>query len=281
MKNWFITGVSTGLGRALAKAALAQGDTVVGTVRSQETAQAFEALCPGRAHALRLDVTDETAVKAVVDVAEIITGGLDVIVNNAGQGFTGAIEETSLAEARAVFDVNVFGPMAVMQAALPYLRARRRGHIVNITSVSGLACWHGTALYGASKFALDCIGRTLAQEVAPLGIKVTNVAPGGMRTAFAAAGLPGAAPRIADYADTAHQARAVLQGHHGDEPSDPARAAQAILAAVAATDPPLLLLLGEDSLRYVEHEFAALSADIARWMPLTLSVAHRDGTVVA
>ncbi|HEY0271169.1 MAG TPA: oxidoreductase [Sphingomonas sp.] len=276
MANWFITGVSTGLGRALAEAVLAQGNVVVGTVRSAEAAGAFGAVVPGRAHGLVMDVTDEAAVLAAVAEAEALTGGLDVVVNNAGHGFTGAIEETSLADAKALFDVNLFGPMAVIKAVLPYLRARRRGHIVNITSVSGLATWNGTGLYGASKFALECIGRTLAQEVAPLGITVINVAPGGLRTAFAAGGLPGAEPAIADYAGTAHTARPILTGHHGTEPSDPALAAQAIMAVVAAADPPVLLLLGADALGYAEKEFAMLAGDIARWKPLTLSVAATD-----
>ena len=276
MANWFITGVSTGLGRALAGLLLSQDNVVVGTVRSDGAARAFGALSPGRAHALVMDVTDEAAVQAAVAQAEELTGGLEFVVNNAGHGFTGAIEETSLADAKALFDVNVFGPMAVMKAVLPYLRARRHGHIINITSVSGLAAWNGTALYGATKFALECLGRTLAQEVAPLGIKVTNVAPGGLRTAFSASAMPGAEPTIADYAETAHTARPVLLGHHGSEPSDPALAAQAIVAAAAAADPPLLLLLGADALGYVESEFAALAADIARWKPLTLSVAAMD-----
>jgi NAD(P)-dependent dehydrogenase (short-subunit alcohol dehydrogenase family) len=276
MRNWFITGVSTGLGRALAQAALAEGDTVVGTVRSGAASDSFEALAPGRAIAMILDVTDAAAVKAVVDAVEARTGGLDLIVNNAGHGFTGAIEETSIADAKALFDVNVWGAMAVIQAALPHLRARRAGHIVNVTSVSGHACWNGTALYGASKFALECIGRTLAQEVAPLGIKVTNVAPGGLRTEFAATHLPGAEPSIADYAETAHTARPVLLGHHGGEPSDPMLAARAILAAVAAADPPLLLLLGQDALGYFEREQAMLAADVARWKPMTLSVACEE-----
>jgi NAD(P)-dependent dehydrogenase (short-subunit alcohol dehydrogenase family) len=190
-----------------------------------------------------------------------------------GLGYTGAIEETPLADAKALFDVNVWGALAVMQAALPYLRARRGGHIVNVGSISGMACWNGTGIYGASKFALDCIGRTLAQEVNPLGIRVTNVAPGGMRTEFAAGRLLGADPTIADYADTAHVARAVLTSHHGEEPSDPAKIAQAILTAVAAEDPPLVLLLGADALGYAEHEFAMLQNQFAAWRDLTVSVA--------
>lgn len=277
MRNWFITGVSTGLGNALARAALGAGDTVVGTIRSDADLAAFEAIAPGRAIGLKLDVTDPAAVTAVVDEAERRTGGLDVVVNNAGVGYTGAIEETSIADAKALFDVNVWGALAVIQAALPHLRARRSGHIVNIGSISGLACWHGTALYGASKFALDCLGRTLAQEVNPLGIKVTNVAPGGMRTEFAASRLWGAAPTIADYAETAHMAREVLLGHHGEEPSDPDRAAQAILAALAEPEAPLVLLLGTDALGYAKREFAMLGDQVARWEGLTTSVAAVDG----
>ena len=273
MRNWFITGVSTGLGRALAEAALAAGDRVVGTVRGPVAAAAFEALSPGRATAMVLDVTDLAAVPAVAAAAEALLGHIDIAVNNAGHGYTGAIEETPIADAKALFDVNVWGAMAVLQAVLPAMRARKAGHIVNITSVSGLACWHGTGLYGASKFALDCIGRTLAQEVGPLGIKVTNVAPGGLRTEFAAAHLPGAAPAIADYAGTAHIAREVLTGHHGEEPSDPALAAQAILAMVEMPEPPLVLLLGKDAYGYATREFAMLSAQFEGLKDLTLSCA--------
>ena len=185
MANWFITGVSTGLGRALAEAALTKGDTVVGTLRSADQVTAFDLFAPGRAHGVLMDVTDEEMVRDAIGRAERLTGGLDVVVNNAGRGLTGAIEETSLDEARALFEVNIFGPLAVIRAALPYLRSRKSGHIVNITSVSGLAAWAGTGIYGASKFALECIGRTLAQELEPLGIHVTNVAPGGLRTEFA------------------------------------------------------------------------------------------------
>jgi NAD(P)-dependent dehydrogenase (short-subunit alcohol dehydrogenase family) len=276
MKNWFITGISTGLGNALARAALADGNVVVGTARSASAVAAFEAIAPGRSIGLLLDVTDLAAVTAAVDEAERRTGGLDVVVNNAGLGYTGAIEETSIADAKALFDVNVWGALAVIQAALPYMRARRSGHIVNIGSISGLACWNGTALYGASKFALDCIGRTLAQEVNPLGIKVTNVAPGGMRTEFAASRLLGAEPTIADYAETAHMARTVLMGHHGEEPSDPDLTAQAILLALAEPEPPLLLLLGNDALGYARSEFAMLGAQLERWKGLSTSVAAVD-----
>ncbi|MBD3760399.1 oxidoreductase [Rhizorhabdus sp.] len=273
MANWFVTGVSTGLGRALAEAALAKGDTVVGTVRAADQVTAFDLLAPGRAHGLLMDVTNEEMVRDAIDRAERLTGGLNVVVNNAGRGLTGAVEETSLDEARALFEVNIFGPLAVIRAALPYLRSRKSGHIVNITSVSGLAAWAGTGIYGASKFALECIGRTLAQELEPLGIHVTNVAPGGLRTEFAGEALADVGSHIADYAPTAHQARPTLIGHRGQEPSEPALAAKAIIAAVEAAQPPLLLLLGTDALKYAEHEFDALRADITLWKPVTLAVA--------
>jgi NAD(P)-dependent dehydrogenase (short-subunit alcohol dehydrogenase family) len=276
MANWFITGVSSGLGRALAKAALDDGQIVVGTLRQMEGAAALEALAPGRMHVLRADVTDEAMVRAAIAEAEAITGGLDVVVNNAGQGLTGAIEETGLDQVRALFEVNVLGPLAVIRAALPYLRARKRGHIVNITSVSGLAAWHGTGIYGASKFAMECIGRTLAQEIAPIGIKVTNVAPGGFRSEFAGASLGDAEGHIDDYAETAHQARKILLGYKGKEPSDPVLAARAIIDAVGMETPPLLLLLGADALKYAENEFAALGDEMTRWRDLTLSVAAVD-----
>ena len=276
MANWFITGVSTGLGRALAEAALTKGDTVVGTLRSADQVTAFDLFAPGRAHGVLMDVTDEEMVRDAIGRAERLTGGLDVVVNNAGRGLTGAIEETSLDEARALFEVNIFGPLAVIRAALPYLRSRKSGHIVNITSVSGLAAWAGTGIYGASKFALECIGRTLAQELEPLGIHVTNVAPGGLRTEFAGETLADVESHIADYSPTAHQARPILIGHSGQEPSDPALAAKAIIAAVGAAQPPLLLLLGADALKYAEHEFEALTADIARWKPVTLAVASKQ-----
>lgn len=272
MANWFITGVSTGLGRELAIAALEAGHVVVGTVRSVAALETFAKLHPERAIGMELDVTDEAAVARVVTEAERVTGKLDIIVNNAGHGYTGAIEETPIADAKAMFDVNLWGAMAVIQAALPFLRARKAGHIVNVSSVSGLACWAGIGLYSASKFALDCLSRTLAQEVGPLGIKVTTVAPGGMRTEFAATRLPGAEPTIADYEGTGHFARQSLLAGKGTEPSDPELAAKAILKALAEPEPPLLLLLGKDALKYYRMDAAMLAGEADKWEALTLSV---------
>ena len=276
MTTWLITGIGSGFGRTLGEAALARGDTVVGTTRNAEGRAAFEALAPGRAHALVLDLRDEAAVHAAVAEAELLTGGIDRLVNNAGYGLVGAIEEVSLAEARALFDINVFAPIAMIQAVLPGMRARGRGHIVNITSVSGFAPWGGTGLYGASKYAFECIGQTLAQEVAPFGIRVTNVAPGGFRTGFAGQALNVAGREIAAYEDGAHAARRSLQSNTGKEKGDPNLAAAAILTALDAPEPPLHLLLGADALHYARDQFAFVESQIATWEMLSLATAFRD-----
>lgn len=273
MTTWLITGVSSGFGHAIAKAALDRGDMVCGTLRNPDACSAFEALAPGRAHALLLDVTDEDQAHAVAAKAEEITGGIDRLVNNAGHGMVGAIEETGLAQVRNLFEVNLLGSIAMIQAVLPAMRARRSGTIINITSVSGLAPWSGTGIYGASKYALECIGQTLAQEVAPLGIRVINVAPGGFRTDFASRSMAVADRTIADYGETAHQAQRIFEEGAGREPGDPERAATAILSVSDAAEPPLHLLLGADALHYVEDHFAAIAADMTAWREVSLSTA--------
>ncbi len=276
-KGWLITGVSSGLGRALGQAALARGDAVAGTCRGAEDAAAFAALAPGRAFGFALDVADEAAVGRIVDQAEAAlrqagAGGIGVLVNNAGYGLVGAVEEASLAEARAQFEVNVFGPLALIKAVLPLMRGRRAGHVINVTSVSGLAAWAGTGIYCASKFALEGLGETLAQETAELGIQVTNVEPGGMRTDYAGRSLVHAAQTIADYDGLARQARHILADHAGHEPGDPARVAQAIVDVAGAPGAPLHLLLGADAQHYAMRKLEALAADFERWKALTLSV---------
>jgi NAD(P)-dependent dehydrogenase (short-subunit alcohol dehydrogenase family) len=267
-KTWMITGVSGGLGREIARAALARGDTVVGTVRQPEAAAAFETL---GGHALILDVTDEAAVKSAVAKAEAMTGQIDVLVNNAGYGLVGAVEEASLDEVRKQFEVNVFGPLAVLKAALPAMRARRAGRVINITSVSGLAVWAGTGVYCASKWALEGLTQTLAQEVAELGIKVVNVAPGGLRTDFAAGSKVVVADKLSDYDGLARDAERIMADHAGQEPGDPAKAAQAILTIADIEDPPMHLLLGEDALKYAGYAAQGLAADIDAWKALSLS----------
>lgn len=267
-KTWMITGVSGGLGREIALAALARGDIVVGTVRKPEAAAAFEAL-GGRA--LILDVTDEAAVTSAVAQAETVTGQIDILVNNAGYGLVGAVEEASLDEVRKQFEVNVFGPLAVLKAVLPAMRARRAGRIINITSVSGLAVWAGTGVYCASKWALEGLTQTLAQEVAELGIKVVNVAPGGLRTDFAAGSKIVVASKLSDYDGLARDAEKIMAEHAGQEPGDPAKAAQAILTIADVENPPMHLLLGEDALKYAGYAAKGLAADIHAWNALSLS----------
>ncbi|MDB5417611.1 MAG: short-chain dehydrogenase/reductase [Phenylobacterium sp.] len=276
MGAWLITGVGGGLGRALAKAVLDAGHQVAGTVRQPAARAEFEAIAPGRAHGFLADMADEASVRAAVEQAETALGGLDVLVNNAGYGLVGAIEEASLAEVRAQFEVNVFGPVAAIQAVLPHFRRRGRGHIINITSVSGLAAWAGTGVYCGSKHALEGIGRTLAQEVAGFGIKVTNVEPGGMRTDYAGRSMIVTAQKIADYADTAHNAERILAEHAGHEAGDPAKVAAAILKIVESPDPPVQLLLGADAVHYATQSMAAFQEEFGRWAALSLSTGFPD-----
>jgi len=272
-QTWLITGVSGGLGREIALAALARGDVVVGTVRRARDADAFELL---GGHALVLDVTDEAAVRAGVAQAEAVTGKIDILVNNAGYGLVGAVEEASLDEVRAQFETNVLGPLALLKAVLPAMRARRAGRIINITSVSGLAVWAGTGVYCASKWALEGLTQTLAAEVAELGINIINVAPGGLRTDFSTGSKAIVAHKIADYDGLAREAERIMADHAGHEPGDPAKAAQAILAVADAAAPPMHLLLGEDALKYAGYASQALQADIEAWKDLTLSIGFAD-----
>lgn len=280
MVNWLITGVGNGLGRELARAALARGDRVAGTVRRVGDLAAFEALAPGRASGILLDLADlasdpSAAMRAVAQAQEAL-GPIDRLVNNAGFGMVGAIEETSITQAKALFDVNVFGAMAMIQAVLPAMRARRSGMIVNVTSLSGWAPWWGTGIYGASKYALECIGQTLAQELRPLGIHVANVAPGGLRTGFAGSRLAEAERSIADYDSGARQSKLMLAAGHGKEAGDPAKAAAAIVQALDDPQPPFHLFLGEDALRHGREHFEFVEGELARWEQLSLSIGH-DG----
>lgn len=273
-RTWFITGVSSGLGRALTQAALNAGDIVAGTVRREADRQAFEDL-GASAIGLMMDVADEAQVHAAVTAAESRMGQIDVLVNNAGYGLIGAIEEISLAEMRAQFEVNVFGALAVIQAALPAMRARRAGRILTVTSVSGLAAWGGSGIYCASKFALEGACQALAQEVAEFGIQVTNIAPGGLRTDYAGRSLVLSDRTMADYEGrAAHFPRKVLVEHAGHESGDPAKAAQAILAVAAAEHPPMHLLLGSDAVHYATRAAGQFQTDLSDWLDQTLSISR-------
>jgi NAD(P)-dependent dehydrogenase (short-subunit alcohol dehydrogenase family) len=276
MANWLITGVSSGFGRALAEAVLAKGDTVAGTVRNEAAKSEFEKLAPGKAVGIRLDVTDQASVRRGVEDAEKKTGGIDVLVNNAGYGLEGAVEEVTLEQIRSQFEVNVFGAVSVIQAALPYMRKRRAGHIVNITSMGGLTAFPGVGIYNGSKFALEGISEALAKEVKPLGIKVTIVAPGSFRTDWAGRSMVHVDGPIADYEATAGAFRKSLAHRNGRQAGDPQKAAEAIITAVASADPPLHLLLGPDALRFVGEKLGALQAEILKWAPVSAATNFSD-----
>jgi len=269
-KTLLITGVSSGFGRALAQAALAAGHRVVGTVRSPQAQQAFEALGAGAVGRV-LDVTDFDAIPGVVDGIEADIGPLDVLVNNAGYGHEGVLEESALDALRRQFDVNVFGAVAMIKAVLPGMRRRRRGHIVNITSMGGFITMPGIAYYCGSKFALEGMSETLGKEVAPLGIHVTAVAPGAFRTDWAGRSMVRTPRSIADYDALFDPIREARQSRSGHQPGDPAKAARAILTLLDAPHPPAHLLLGSDALELVRGKLAALEAELATWEAVTRS----------
>ncbi len=270
-KLLLITGVSSGFGRALAQQALADGHRVVGTVRNAQAAEAFAAMCPARAHARILDVTQFDAIDGVVADIEANVGAVDVLVNNAGYGHEGILEESPLSDMRRQFDVNVFGPVAMMKAVLPFMRARRRGHIVNITSMGGYITMPGIAYYCGSKFALEGISDTLAREVRPFGIAVTAIAPGSFRTDWAGRSMQRSARSIADYDALFDPVRKAREDKSGKQPGDPARAARAILAVIEADAPPTHLLLGSDALQLVRGKLADLGRDLDAWEEVSVS----------
>ncbi|ABX18216.1 oxidoreductase [Burkholderia multivorans] len=270
-KLLLITGVSSGFGRALAQAALEAGHTVVGTVRSEQAAREFEALGAPRAVARVLDLTDFDAIEGVVAEIERTVGAIDVLVNNAGYGHEGVMEESPLSELRRQFDVNVFGAVAMMKAVLPFMRMRRRGHIVNITSMGGHITMPGLTYYCGSKFALEGISDALRQEVAPLGIAVTAVAPGSFRTDWAGRSMVRTPRSIADYDGLFDPVRAARVARSGKQPGDPHKAARAILAVLAAEQPPAHLLLGSDALGLVTQRLSAWQDEIRAWEALTVS----------
>ena len=275
-RTFLITGVSSGFGRAFARAALDDGHVVIGTVRDDAAAAAFTTLDATRARAVKLDVTDFDAIAPCVAALDRETP-IDVLVNNAGYGHEGVVEESPLDELRRQFDVNVFGAVAMTKAVLPNMRRRRRGHIVNVTSMGGTITMPGIAYYCGSKFALEGISDALAQEVAPLGIKVTALAPGSFRTDWAGRSMVRSDRSIADYDALFGPIRRAREEKHGRQAGDPARAARVLLDVVGSDDPPVHLLLGSDALALVEASLAARAAEVTRWAPVSRSTDFVDG----
>jgi NAD(P)-dependent dehydrogenase (short-subunit alcohol dehydrogenase family) len=267
---WLITGVSSGFGRELARAVLARGETVAGTLRRAEQLEEFRALAPGRAYAYQLDVTDHPTVATVIERVRREAGEIDVLVNNAGYGLFGAVEEVSDAEARRVMETNFFGLLEVTREVLPGMRRRRGGHIVNFSSVAGFMGLPGCGLYCASKYAVEGLSEALALEVAGFGIKVMLVEPGGFRTNFAGGSKVFASRVITDYAGSpAAKTRDLMNQYGGREPGDPAKAAEAVLRAVDSPDTPLRLVLGADALDRARAKLSALEKNYAAWESVT------------
>ena len=271
-KTFLITGVSSGIGRALAEAVLAAGGQVAGTLRKSAQAAEFEALAPGRALALIADVTDPASVEAAVAKAVEAFGRIDVVANNAGAGTVGAVEETSLEEMRDIFELNVFGQFNVLKAVLPVLRRQQSGHVLTFSAIGGFTGFPGLGVYSAAKAAADVMSEALAQEVAGFGIKTTVLTLGIFRTRFASSSLRFTQSRIAEYADTpAGTFRGFIGGLDGKQPNDPDQAARAILEIVEAEAPPLHLPLGADAVGVMRKKLAAVGSDINTWEALAAS----------
>ena len=269
-KTFLITGVSSGFGRALAEAAVNDGHVIAGTVRNDADKQKFEALGRG-AHALILDVTNTEAIAHAVADIENRIGAIDVLVNNAGYGHEGILEESSIADPRRQFEVNVFGAVAMIQAVLPSMRKRRFGHILNITSMGGIITLPGLSYYHGSKFALEGISESLGKEVEHLGIKVTAVEPGGFRTDWAGRSMARAGRSIGDYDAIIEPVRKRRMELNGWQIGDPQKAAQAMLKVALSDNPPAHLLLGSDAVRLVDEKIKSLLADFDAWKSVSLS----------
>lgn len=270
-KILLITGVSSGFGRAFSEAAVAAGHQVIGTVRRDDDRASFEAIFPGRAHAVVFDVTDFDAIDRVVTSILAKFDHIDVLINNAGYGHEGVLEESPIEAMRRQFEVNVFGAVAMMKTVLPSMRQRRSGHIVNMSSMAGYVPLPGIAYYAGSKFALEGITGVLAKEVAAFGIKVTAIAPGSFRTDWAGRSMIRSERSVADYDALFDPIRTAREEKNGQQSGDPARAAQALLQLINAERPPVHLLLGNDALGIVRRYMAELDAQITAWEPLSRS----------
>ncbi len=269
-KVWIITGCSTGFGRDLAKEVLRNGDKVAVTARNPDDVKDIVVNAGNNAIALKLDVTKPDEIEAAVQQTIATFGRIDVLVNNAGIGYFGAIEESEDAAVRKMFEINVFGLAKMTQAVLPFMRKQRAGHIVNIASIGGLRSFPAVGFYNATKYAVDGLSEALAKETAHLGIKVTIVCPSGFRTDWAGRSAENSNIVIEDYATTAGQNKADIRGYSGNQPGDPVRAAKAIVKAVDSDKPPLRLLLGVAALKGARVKLDELKHDFDTWEETTV-----------
>jgi len=278
-KVYLITGTSTGFGRSLAEAVLERGDKVVLTARKPEQVAQLAQANPENAIAIRLDVTNAEEREAAVQATIERFGRIDVLVNNAGQGSLGAIEGFSSEQIRKQFEVNCFGVIEMTRAVLPLMRHQKSGHIVNITSIGGLASIGGFALYCSTKFAIEGFAEGLRDEVKPLGINVTIVEPGAFRTNFAGDANMQPQTEIDDYKPVVDPIRAYLYGNHGKQPGDPKKAALAIIQAVESANPPLRLMLGADAYSLWEQKRIAERQELENWKEVGVNTAYEDAVV--
>jgi NAD(P)-dependent dehydrogenase (short-subunit alcohol dehydrogenase family) len=269
---WLISGSSSGFGRSIAEAALRAGDRVVATARRPETLGDLVAMAPERVLAVGLDVTDQSQIDAAIDRASSRFGGVDVLVNNAGYGSVGAVEELVDRELRAVMETMFFGAVALTRAVLPLMRARGRGAIVQMSSMGGQVAPPGFGAYCAAKFALEAISESLSAEVAPFGIRVLVVEPGAFRTSFGADAMQ-RSPDSGVYADTVGPTRAAVDAMDGTQPGDPAKAADAIFAALDSDSAPLRLALGADAVDAITAALDRRRDDLAAWGSISRNTA--------
>ncbi len=275
-KVWFITGASRGFGLLIARDALARGDQVIATAREPQAVTAALGAHPNLL-ALRLDVTQEAPAVLAASAAVERFGRIDVLVNNAGYGLLASVEEASDAEIRAQYDTNVFGLLNVTRAVLPYMRARRAGHIINMSSVGGYKSYPGWGIYCSTKFAVEALTESLAMELAPLGIHATTVEPGFFRTDFLdATSMKDAARPIGDYAGTVGEMRTLMAGVNHRQPGDPHKLSLAILALADAAQPPLRLPLGSDTVAGIREKNAFVEQELGQWLEVAMSTNHDD-----
>jgi NAD(P)-dependent dehydrogenase (short-subunit alcohol dehydrogenase family) len=276
MKNkiWYITGISSGLGKALAQTVIEQGDFVIGTFRSQTQADIFNNENENKGFALNLDVTKPEEIAIAYETIKEKFGRIDVLVNNAGFGFAGAIEETSDKETRAIFEANFFGTLQITQMALPIFRQQKSGHIIQISSHGGFKAFQGFGIYNASKFAVEGFSEALAQEVAPLGIRVTIVEPGPFRTNFAGDNFLQAETIIDDYKETAGVFRQRIKAVDGKQEGDPMKASKAIFDITNLENPPLRLPLGKIAIQSLTAKLDSVTKDLNDFKELAESTVY-------
>jgi NAD(P)-dependent dehydrogenase (short-subunit alcohol dehydrogenase family) len=276
-RTWFITGASTGFGRLLAEELLKRGEQVAATARDRAKVEDFEHKYPGKTRAFALDVTRPAQITTVAGQAIEAFGHIDVLVNNAGYGVNGAIEEVSEEEFEHMFQTNIYGLIRTTRAFLPHFRERKSGHIINFSSIGGLIGTAGWGFYNTTKFAVEGFSEALAGEMKPLGVLVTVIEPGPFRTDFLGRSGKLAAREIPDYAKTAGKAREYLQTQSGKQPGDPQKAIEAVIAVADSPNPPLHLILGKLALTRFRDKMAAWQKEIAAWESVTTGADFPEG----